>query len=182
MNENEKWEITKKQQLSFIKTLTAELPALRAKVGISQSEIASLIGVSRQTYSSIECGKRLMSWNTYLSLILFFDYNNVTHQMIRDINAFPEELVLNFNNGEKSAYEKATGIAGIPQSITDKLDDQALHAIRTVVMLEYARCANLHGDDVVKAFEGTSIKRTLSNVDIRTEMAIKRIKKGTRHK
>lgn len=81
MNASAKWEITKKQQLFFIKTLTAELPALRAKVGVSQSEIASLIGVSRQTYSSIECGKRLMSWSTYLSLVLFFDYNNTTHQI-----------------------------------------------------------------------------------------------------
>ncbi len=182
MNASAKWEITKKQQLFFIKTLTAELPALRAKVGVSQSEIASLIGVSRQTYSSIECGKRLMSWSTYLSLVLFFDYNNTTHQMLRNIKAFPEELVRNFNNGEKDPYEKNNGIAGIPQTITGKLDDQALHAIRTVVMVEYARCANLPGEDVVKAFEGTTIRKTLSEIDVKTEQAIKSIKKGKQHK
>lgn len=177
MNENAKWEITKKQRLVFIKALTPELPSLRAKVGISQNELATLIGVSRQTYSSIECGKRLMSWSTYLSLILFFDYNNATHQMIRNIKAFPEDLVLNFNNGEKDAYSRANGIAGIPQTITEKLDDQALHAIRTVVMVEYARCVNLPGDDVVKAFEGTTIQ-TLSDIDVKIEQAIKNIKKG----
>ena len=97
--------------------------------------------------------------------------------MIRNIKAFPEDLVLNFNNGEKDAYSRANGIAGIPQTITEKLDDQALHAIRTVVMVEYARCVNLPGDDVVKAFEGTTIQ-TLSEIDIKTEQAIRNIKEG----
>ena len=176
MTPNAKWEITKKQQLSYINALTAELTSLRAKAGISQSELASLIGISRQTYSAIECNKRIMSWNTYLSLILFFDYNNETHQMIRSIKVFPEELLSIFNNGEKDPYSNANGIAGIPKTITDKLDEQALHAIRTVVMVEYARCANLPGDDVVKAFEGTTIQ-TLSDIDVKTEQAIQNIKR-----
>ena len=117
-----------------------------------------------------------------MSLVLFFDYNNTTHQMLRNIKAFPEELVRNFNNGEKDLYEKNNGIAGIPQTITEKLDNQALHAIRTVVMVEYARCANLPGEDVVKAFEGTTIRKALSDIDIKTERAIKSIKKGNQHK
>ena len=177
MNENGRYEITQKQKIAFIKALTEELEPLRAKAGISQAEIASIIGVSRQTYSSIECRKRLMSWNTYLSLILFFDYNNATHQMLRNINAFPEKMVMNFNNGEKDIKSKSNGIAGIPQSITEKLDDQALHAIRTVVMVEYARCTNLSGDEAVKAFEGTTIRQTLSDIDIKTEKAIQNIKR-----
>ena len=179
MTPNAKWEITKKQQLSYINALTAELTSLRAKAGISQSELASLIGISRQTYSAIECNKRIMSWNTYLSLILFFDYNNETHQMIRSIKVFPEELLSIFNNGEKDPYSNSNGIAGIPKTITDKLDEQALHAIRTVVMVEYARCANLPGDDVVKAFEGTTIQ-TLSDIDVKIEKAIQNIKEGKR--
>ena len=76
MSEYAKWEITKTQQMQFIDALTNELAPLRAKVGISQGELATLIGVSRQTYSAIESGKRKMSWNTYLSLILFYDYIN----------------------------------------------------------------------------------------------------------
>ena len=49
-----------------------ELPVLRAKARISQEDIASKIGISRQTYSSIETGKREMSWTTFLALIAFF--------------------------------------------------------------------------------------------------------------
>ena len=177
MTSDFKWELTKKQQLAYINALTDNLASLRAKVGISQGELSALIGISRQTYSAIECGKRLMSWNTYLSLILFFDYNNETHQMIRNMEAFPKELVSIFNNGEKDPYSRDNGIAGIPKSITDKLDEQALHAIRTVVMVEYARCTNMPGEEVVKAFEGSNIQ-TLCDIDIRTKKAINSIKEG----
>lgn len=165
MKESAKWKISKNKQLEFINRLTEELTSLRAKAGISQGDLASLVGISRQTYSAIEGGKRLMSWNTFLSLILFFDYNNTTHQMLRNIKAFPEELVRNFNNGGHDPYAANSSIAGIPQAVTQKLDDAALHAIRTVVMVEYARCVNLPGDDVVKAFDGTTICQTLSALE-----------------
>ena len=178
MSDSSKWKISKSQQSRFIAALTAELAPLRAKVGISQGELASLIGVSRQTYSAIECGKRKMSWGTYLSLILFYDYNSATHQMIRDINAFPEELVKNFNNGEVNPYMDNTGIAGIPNNITDKLDAQAFHAIRTVVMVEYARCTNLPGDTVVKAFDGTIFGSSVTTQDIIAKHSIKNIKES----
>ena len=56
----------------LIELLRMELPVLRAKARISQEDIASKIGISRQTYSSIETGKREMSWTTFLALIAFF--------------------------------------------------------------------------------------------------------------
>lgn len=59
----------------LISILTEELPVLRARVGLSQDELSNIIGISRQTYSSIETGKRKMSWNVFLSLLLVFGYN-----------------------------------------------------------------------------------------------------------
>lgn len=59
---------TDKDQL--IARLTDDLSALRAKLGISQHEIANVIGISRQTYSSIETGKKKMPWNVFLALIM----------------------------------------------------------------------------------------------------------------
>ncbi len=35
-----------------------ELPVLRLRIGISQDELADYVGISRQTLSSIELGKR----------------------------------------------------------------------------------------------------------------------------
>ena len=34
-----------------------------------------------------------MSWNTYLSLLLFFDTNNSTRNMLRALNIYPKELM-----------------------------------------------------------------------------------------
>lgn len=41
---------------TIIELLRKELPVLRAKARISQEDIAETIGISRQTYSSIETG------------------------------------------------------------------------------------------------------------------------------
>ena len=77
----------------LIDVLTEELPVLRAKIGLSQDDLSSIIGISRQTYSSIETKKRRMSWNTYLSLILVFENNEKTRTLLEAIGAFPKELI-----------------------------------------------------------------------------------------
>lgn len=69
----------------LIEVLRSELPVLRAKARVSQEEIAEKIGISRQTYSSIETGKREMSWTTFLALMAFFQNNDSTKQMINSI-------------------------------------------------------------------------------------------------
>lgn len=84
----------------LIKQLTNELPVLRGKIRVSQNELSNIIGISRQTYSAIETGKRQMSWNTFLSLILFFGCNEKTSSMIDDMKIISPELseVININN------------------------------------------------------------------------------------
>lgn len=86
------WHFTDEEKDDLVRKLTKELPALRGAAKASQDEIAKAIGVSRQTYNSIEMQKRKMSWNTYMSLILFFDYNPSTHYTIRQLDAFPYRL------------------------------------------------------------------------------------------
>lgn len=76
----------------LIDVLSQELVVLRAKSGVSQDELAKSIGISRQTYQTIEAGKRKMTWRTYLALLLFFDYNQMTHDMLRSLKVFPDEL------------------------------------------------------------------------------------------
>lgn len=69
-----------------------ELPILRTRVGITQDEISAIIGVSRQTYSSIETRKRKLSWTTYMSLLMIFYFNPDTREALESANLFPEEL------------------------------------------------------------------------------------------
>ncbi len=77
---------------TIVELLRGELPVLRAKARVSQEDIAERIGISRQTYSSIETGKREMSWTTFLALIAFFQNNESTKGMISEINGLSEGL------------------------------------------------------------------------------------------
>lgn len=88
-----KWKIDRSYKNICIELLTENLASLRAKAGITQEEISNLVGISRQTYYAIETGQRTMSWNTYLSLLLFFDTNNSTRSMLRTLNIYPKELM-----------------------------------------------------------------------------------------
>lgn len=94
-------ELIKDIDRNSVTALLAEsLPGLRASIGVSQKEIATLLGISRQSYSSIETGKKKMSWITYMALIMFFGYNDKTKNMIKRIGCFPVELqrVMNIDN------------------------------------------------------------------------------------
>ena len=86
------WNFSPEKKDELIEKLTIALPALRAAAKATQEQVANAIGISRQTYCAIEMQKRKMSWNTYMSLILFFDYNPSSHNTIRQLNAFPKQL------------------------------------------------------------------------------------------
>ena len=77
---------------NLINNLTYELPVLRARLGASQADIAEKIGISRQTYNSIETGKREMNWTLFVALIAVFQNNKQTKQMLEKIDGFDEEV------------------------------------------------------------------------------------------
>ena len=74
----------------LIEALRNDLPVLRARVGLSQEAIADKIGISRQTYSSIETGRREMAWTTFLALVAFFQNNEQTLPMLKQIEGLLE--------------------------------------------------------------------------------------------
>ena len=69
-----------------------ELPVLRARAKVSQDVLAEKIGISRQTYSYIETGKRDMTWTTFLALIAFFKNNDLTRPMLSQIEGFNDDI------------------------------------------------------------------------------------------
>ena len=89
--------ISEEMKADLIEVLTEELPALRAKLAIMQEDLCGIVGISRQTYSSIETKKKIMSWNVFLSLIMFFTNNDKTVHVIDSIGAFPDELKESLN-------------------------------------------------------------------------------------
>ena len=95
--------LSNEEKEGLISVLVEELPTLRVKIGLSQDELCKIIGISRQTYSAIETKKRKMSWNTFLTLILFFDFNEKTKNYVENSGIFPNSLkqVLNVGIGQR---------------------------------------------------------------------------------
>lgn len=97
--EDEK-QFTEEDKAKLIALLTKNLPVLRAKIGVSQEKVGNIIGVSRQTYSSIETMKRPMTWGMFLSLVLFYGCNDGTAAMLDGMGILTPQLndFLNINN------------------------------------------------------------------------------------
>lgn len=104
----EKHLITNDYKTASIEILVENLAALRARIGITQEELANIIGVSRQTYYSLETGKREMTWPVFLALIFVFDSVKETSEMIRDLRIYPIDLVLRFNDELDASINKSS--------------------------------------------------------------------------
>ena len=164
-------------EAKLISRLIDELPVLRTKLGLSQDELGNLVGISRQTYSSIETGRRKMSWSLYLSLIFIFDYNEQTRSIIHSEGLFPDSI---FKDGHltNNTHEISSFMPMENDDIKNHLDEQAIHAIETVIMVEYARCNNISGEAVIKAFDGKNLIR-VSQKDLIISKALKNIKSNS---
>ena len=178
-----KWTLTDTEKNKLIEILTANLHSLRIQAGISQEELANLIGISRQTYSSIERKKKRMAWNSYLSLVFFFDHNKKTHKMIRILSIFPTEIIIRFNDGlDYSSFDLSALIGDQAIDIIEHLDQQALQTIRSMIMVEYARCTQLPSEAIIKSFSGLNFLQpgisTKNTVVTKAIRAIKRNRKN----
>jgi len=80
------------QKEELINILTDELKMLRSRVEASQQDIASRLGLSRQSYGAIESKTQRMTWSNFLALLLIFTSNEATAKIINWIEAFPPEL------------------------------------------------------------------------------------------
>lgn len=101
----DKYLITEDYRTVSTEILMECLPSLRARVGITQEELANVIGISRQTYYALETSKREMSWPMFLAIVFIFDSMKETSEMIRELRIYPIDLVMQFN-GEYEPTKK----------------------------------------------------------------------------
>jgi len=96
-------EICNNQKKILIENLTKNLPVLRAKLGINQTELAEKIGIARQTLTAIESGKREMTWVTFVALTLLFMQNEETKALLPVVNVYTDDLkkFFSFNQDEE---------------------------------------------------------------------------------
>lgn len=78
------------EQRRMIETFKIALPKMRKELGVSQTQLGEKIGHSRQMVSFIERGVKSMSWNTFLSIALFFkvNYNKKDKEQLTDLDKF----------------------------------------------------------------------------------------------
>lgn len=99
--------LTDDRKSELIDKLSNELQILRIKASLSQEELASIIGLSRQTYNSIESKKKEMSWRICFPLLMYFDHNPVTHDLLRALGIYPLEFEeAELSNDDKISYIK----------------------------------------------------------------------------
>ena len=176
---NKEKSLTKSDKERYIKLMERELPMLRTKADIQQEELANTIGISRQTYGAIERGDKEMSWITYIALLFFFDQNRKTHQLLRKLDIFPHSFMEYINDGQPADF------ANFPQDypfhqMMDSLDDQGLHAVQTVLYMEYARCKEISGEEIIKSFDGHTYRSIVTEEDNEISEAIRAIREKNR--
>ena len=69
------YKIAEEQQY-MVSVLSKALPYLRKEMGVSQTELANKVGVSRQMISLIERQQQPMTWTLFLAIVFFFKCNN----------------------------------------------------------------------------------------------------------
>ena len=86
----------------LVERMTENLVVLRAKLGITQAELADIAGMSRQTILAIEKKQRTMTWNTFLSLLFIFSVNKNTEALLKLFEILTDELNKAFVEGMES--------------------------------------------------------------------------------
>ena len=85
--------MNKKTKELLVDRMTENLVVLRAKLGITQAELADIAGMSRQTILAIEKKQRTMTWNTFLSLLFIFSVNKNTEALLKLFEILTDELI-----------------------------------------------------------------------------------------
>ena len=81
-----------KKRAILIANMTENLPTLRKKLGVSQEELSSVLGINRSTRAAIENHKRTMTWNMFLALLLVFTKNEETNKLLNVMDIYTDEF------------------------------------------------------------------------------------------
>ena len=75
-----------------VENMTKNMSVLRTMLHFSQAELATLIGVGRQTLVATETRKRKMTWSTFLSLLFVFSQNKETNSLLEIFGIYSPEM------------------------------------------------------------------------------------------
>ena len=88
----------------LMQNMCSNLAVFRAKLNVSQEDLADRLGITRQSVSAFESGHRKLTWSVFLALVLIFFKNQETKRLLVALEIYTKELdeFLNIDNNEKS--------------------------------------------------------------------------------
>lgn len=81
----------------LIMKLSSNLPVLRAKLKLSQAELAEAVGVGRQTIVSIESGNSKMRWDTFLATVFVISLNEDAKEMMSALGVDCKKIAISLS-------------------------------------------------------------------------------------
>ncbi len=97
----------------LVQLLAKNLPTIRAKMRISQAELADSVGIGRQTLISIENGNSKMRWDTFLAMMLVISKDSEATELLTllglnmsDLSTIIEENLSMRKSATSSLQEK----------------------------------------------------------------------------
>ena len=86
-------QLNENQKETISNTLIDNLPVLRAKLNITQDDLAKQLGVTRQTIINVESKKTKISWTMVLALLLIFISNPLTIGLLSGLGILNKQLM-----------------------------------------------------------------------------------------
>ena len=84
--------MTEESKKKLTANMTDNLQMLRVRLGLTQSELAKVLGIGRHTVMNIENKKRDMEWNNFLALVLLFSKNEETNKLLKVLGIYTDEF------------------------------------------------------------------------------------------
>ncbi len=86
-------QLSEKQKEVISNALIENLPVLRAKLNLTQADLAKQLGVTRQTIINVESKKTKISWTMVLALLLIFLANPLTFGLLTGLGILNKQLM-----------------------------------------------------------------------------------------
>ena len=85
-------ELSKEEREKLCSTMAGCLPMLRARLGLSQEDLAQRIEMTRQTISAFESNQRKIPWSVFLAFLMLFTGHPTTRKLLEVMELYTQEL------------------------------------------------------------------------------------------
>ena len=87
-----KTNMDKETKKAYCERLSKNIPVLRAKLGVSQAELAQRVGIARSSLALYEVGKKDLPWSVFVAMLMLFISNNETKAVFNSLDIYDKKL------------------------------------------------------------------------------------------